>query len=267
GAAKLLAVSSPKRPLIAFDEVRDLVQRYGAHDVSYHEGVVKSTHTPRGGQRPFDINGDRFEHRFVMETPVDGFSHPKVYLSFLRQVCSNGAIGYGRAFRSDISLGKEIGLCIARALDSYDNEEGYAALRQRFASAQTSWASVRECRQATKVLEKVGLASGGRRRHLQQAFHRMSGNLNELYGLANLDALSGKRQRVLPSRCRVYDVINFLSEVATHHTAPAAAQSLQALVGTMISDEYDLEGTAATGTEFADLFLGAEGAAPLASVN
>ena len=75
------------------------------------------------------------------------------------------------------------------------------------------------------------------------------------YGLANLDALSAKRQRVLPSRCRVYDLLNFASEVATHHSTPAGSQSLQAFVGTTVADEFDLEGTASKGSEFADLFV------------
>ena len=255
GQGRLLAVTNPKRPVISYHEVNDLVARFDGRDVTYHDGIVTSTHTPRGGERPFDIRGDRFEHRFMMETPVDGFRHPKIYLSFLRQVCSNGAIGYGRAFRSDVSLGKDIGHCIARALDSYDNDEGYAALRQRFESAQTSWASVRECRGLTKLLEKTGLTSGGDKEHLKRDFHRMSGNLNEMYGLANLDALSQKRQRVLPSRCKVYDLLNFASEVATHHSQPAAAQGLQAFIGTLISDEYDMEGTATGKDEFADLFV------------
>ena len=39
-------------------------------------------------------------------------------------ICSNGAIGYSRAFRSDISLGKNMSHCISRALESYDNGDG-----------------------------------------------------------------------------------------------------------------------------------------------
>ena len=267
GNSRLLAVSSPKRPLITYDEVADLVSRYGGLDVTYSDGLVTSTHTPRGGERPFAIGGDAFAHRFMMETPVDGFSQPKIFLSMLRQVCTNGAIGYARAFRSDVSLGKDIGLCIGRALDSFDNEEGYAALRQRFESAQTSWASVRECRELTKLLEKTRLSSGASDENLQRQFHRMSGNLNQLYGLANLDALSPKRQRVLPSRCRVYDLLNFASEVATHHTTQAGGRALQAFIGTMISDEFDMEGTAAGGEKFVDLFMNTDGVDPKSSVN
>jgi hypothetical protein len=86
----------------------------------------------------------------------------------------------------------------------------------------------------------------------------MTGRLHELYGLANLDALSVKRQRVLPARCRVYDLLNFASEVATHHSTTEGGRSMQAFIGSMISDEFDMEGTAATVTDFAD-FLVADG--------
>ena len=45
----------------------------------------------------------------------------------------------------------------------------------------------------------------------------MTGDLQRIYGMANLDALSVKRQRTLPAACKVYDLLNFASEVATHH--------------------------------------------------
>ena len=255
GNARLLAVTNPNRPVIRHGEVVDLASRHGGMDLVYGDGVVTSTHTPRSGERPFAINGDSFEHRFVMETPVDGFSHPKIYLSFLRTVCTNGMIGYGRAFRSDISLGKDISHCISRALSGFDNGEGYAALRQRFESAQKSWASVRECAELCKSLMKMNDGKSIKADHWLRDFHRMTGNLHTLYGLANLDAISQKRQRVLPAHCRVYDLLNFASEMATHRASPEAGRRLQAFIGSMISDEYDMEGTAQSVTDFADFFV------------
>ena len=41
----------------------------------------------------------------------------------------------------------------------------------------------------------------------------------KLYGLANLDTLSPKRQRTLPVDCKVYDLLNFATEIATHHAS------------------------------------------------
>ena len=219
------------------------------------------------GRSAVPDRGDSFHHRFVLETPVDGFSHPKIYLSLLRQICTNGMVGYARAFRSDISLGKDIAHCIGRALETYDNGEGYAALRQRFESAQASWASVRECLELYKSLIKVKERKDVTSDTLVRDLYRMTGNLNELYGLANLDALSTKRQRILPARCRVYHLLNFASEIATHHSTAEGARTMQAYIGSLISDEYDMEGTAETATEFADLFLQSQTPGPRVSVN
>lgn len=267
GQSRLLAVSSPKRPVIDYDQVHTLIRRYDGRNIHYDAGIITSTHTPRSGDRTFDIGGDQFQHRFVMETPIDGFSHPKLYLSFLRLICSNGAIGYSQAFRSDVSLGKDISHCIARALESYDNGDGYAALRQRFESAQNSWASVRECVQLYKMVMKLGEQCDVQRDDLLRSLYRTTGNLNEIYGLANLDALSIKRQRILPARCRVYDLINFASETATHHATPGGNRTMQAYIGSLISDEYDMEGTAEAVGDFNDFFVESPAPGPRQSLN
>ena len=85
--------------------------------------------------------------------------------------------------------------------------------------------------------------------------YELTGRPQEMYGLANLDALSEKRQKVLPAKCRVYDLLNFVTEIATHHVDHDQALRLQALTGTFLSDDYDLEGSADHVQSFADLFL------------
>lgn len=265
--SRLLAVSHPNRAVIQHAEILGIAGRHGGHSPKYADGIVTTTHTPRLGEQPFLIGGDSFQHRFVLETPVDGFSHPKIYLSLLRQICTNGMIGYAPAFRSDISLGKDIGQCIGRALETYDNGEGYAALRQRFESAQSSWASLRECQNLYKLLIKVKERKNVTSETLIRDFYRLTGNLNELYGLANLNALSSKRQRVLPARCRIYHLLNFASEIATHHSTTEGARAMQAYIGSLISDEYDMEGTAETVGDFADFFVQSDDAGPRSSLN
>ena len=265
--SRLLAVTSLKRPVIRYEEVAELVSKYGGKDVSYRDGLVTSVHAPRGGSREFQIGGDQFRDRFCLETPIDGYGHPKLYLSMLRMVCSNGMVGYTRAFRSDISVGKRMDHCIARALESFDNGDGYAALRQRFESSQTSWASVHECLQFGAVLERIQRESQTTTKGLLGRFRTIAGNMSELYGLANLDALSDKRKRILPSKARVYDLINFASEVATHHALPDGANRMQAYIGTLVADEYDLEGTAKDSPEFDAFFLDDSDAIVRQSVN
>ena len=254
---RLLACSNPKRPLLTFDQASGLLGRFTDADddgtprpPGYHDGVLMSRHTPKSGERPFDIGGDRFHNRFVVEAPVDGFGQPRIFLSLLREVCSNGAIGYARAFHSDIRIGEDAVYTLERALGQFDHDEGFAALRQRFESSQKSWASLHEARTLSRALARVGTGAS----EYQKELDRVCGDLHALYGLANLDTLSVKRQRVLPARCRVYDLINFASEVATHRAPPEARNRLQAYIGTLVSDEFDLEGTADRVPEFADLF-------------
>ena len=88
------------------------------------------------------------------------------------------------------------------------------------------------------------------------ALYTLAGDVNVRYGLSNLEAVSIKRQRLMPVDCTIYDVINFASELATHQAGPAAARALQAHIGSLVSDVYDLEGTAREGRKFEDFFCG-----------
>lgn len=244
----------------------------GARDIkdvpqlSYSKGVVRSIHQPHNASR-VEIAGDMFQNRFVMDTPIDGYGKPSIYLMLLREVCTNSAIGYAACFRSGLSLGKNedsFEFPLVRAFEGYNNEDGFLALQQRWDMAAKSWASLGEINQAYKMLVKIHHRKHVRTvaRKLQSAeigtdgaalmehsplikdFHKMSGDLVHKYGLANLDALGMKRQRTLPAGCKMYELLNFMSEVATHHVDPEGANLLQSVVGNFISAEYDLEGTA-----------------------
>ncbi len=177
-------------------------------------------------------------------------------------------VGYAKTFRSTLALGRgddDVNYSIVRALDGFGNDEGYAALRQRFDAASKSWASVYEANSLYKNLLKLhsrkqigwdgGSASGNdgianlmQNESAEQsltdepdeigspmltAFHRMTGDVSQIYGLANVDALSVKRQRTLPVNCTVYDLLNFVSEVATHHADVQGSRASQAWLGTL----------------------------------
>jgi hypothetical protein len=287
GAGTLLACSSPTKPVVMYDELMDTLERYAGGDIKYHDGIVESTHVPRAGGNTFSISGDAFENRFVMNTPVDGYGQPNIYLSLLRQICENGMIGMAKAFRSTLALGSgsdDVNYSITRALEGFGNDEGFAALRQRFESAASSWASVAESNSLYKLLVKQTANKGigwdgasatpsmnklwqmgssapmGEDKEITgspiiKAFHNMTGDTSRLYGLANLDALSIKRQRTLPVHCKVYDLLNFVSEVATHHSKEGGSRQCQAWLGNTISAEYDMEGTADKMGEFDDFFV------------
>lgn len=294
--SRLLAVSNPGKPLVSFDELQDLLGRYGGQGVTYADGLIESNHQPRNSGGNIDIGGDLFENRFVLSCPIDGYGAPNVYLSMLRQICTNGVIGYAKVFRSSLALGKaedDVAPSLVRVLEGFGNDEGYAALRQRIEASQKSWASVYEATMLSKLIIKLHTGRdvddlGGkaipkgtsiakwyekgrdnfapigdeedavRQAPIFRAYDAMTGNPTQLYGIANVDALSAKRQRTLPVRCTMYDMINFATEVATHYAQPGAARSLQAWVGTTISGEYDMENTRDRFTEFKDFHINAK---------
>jgi hypothetical protein len=293
GKNRLLAVSSPGKPIVRYDDLMDTVTRYGGEGVSYADGIVESTHVPRADSGSFQIAGDEFSNRFLLAAPIDGYGLPNVYLSLLRHVCTNGAVGYAKAFRSSLAIGRgndDVIYSIVRALEGFNNEEGFAALRSRFEMAARSWASVYEAQGLYKHLVRllagrhVGgdgaalVGSGNIARLLQSpdspeqrpasatnldeigsplitAFTRMVGDPASVYGLANLDALSVKRQRSLPTKAKVYDLLNFASEIATHEADEYGARSSQAWLGSLISSEFDLENSCSVFGSFQEFFL------------
>lgn len=258
GKAQMLAVTNPSKPCLEYDAAMSLLGQHGGDEVRYSNGVISSVHVPRSGDLPFDIGGDAFENRFVVDLPIDGWTQPRIHLSMLRQICSNGMVAYSKVFRTDVAVGNDPTHSVARALSGFDNPDGYDAMRQRFEASQRSWASLHECltlhRYLTRASQEGGLPNDDRQ--IFADYRRVVGDLAGLYGMANLNAFSTKRLRILPARCRVYDLLNFATEIATHHANEVGARRLQAFVGTLISEEYDLEGTADQVTEFAD-FLSA----------
>ena len=297
----LLAITNPTKAFVPFERVGDTLAKFNAKKVEYSGGIVRSTHSP-AHMADFQVGGDEFAHEYVMETPIDGFGQPLIYLSLLRQVCSNGAIGYCRAFRTELNIGKggagaenaDVMHSIERALDSFSNEEGYAALRQRFDAATNSWASIAETNRIYKVLDAMGkkamfregenvgqgakmvsafaakraaslnLGSGLRASieegtpttiKIMRAYTGLVGDLCAVYGLTHIDALTRKKMQQLPSYCSMYDLINFATEVATHYCTEKNGRLLQAELGNFLMSEYDLENTRQAKPDFADWFV------------
>jgi hypothetical protein len=245
------AVSNPKSPVVRPESFMEIARKYRGSDVQYARGVVLSTYVPPSGERNMSIGPDMFANRFVVETPLDGYGKPSIYLSLLRQVCSNGNVAYAPAFRNDITLGDDPGYAIGRALESFDSDEGYSAVRQRFQAAQSSPASLWECRKLFQTVRKVDDKGS----LILKAYEKVVGDIYGQYGVANFDAITEKKLRLLPAKCKVYDLLNLASEVATHRSTGTQSMALQAWLGGTISEEYDLEGTSDKKEDFEGVFV------------
>jgi hypothetical protein len=255
GPPVALAVSKPSDRLITIDDVRDLARSHGARQSHYGDGVVSCTFTPRSGEQALAIGGDQFANRFTLDVPIDGYGGSRIHVALLRLICSNGAVGYHKAFCSEVPASKSPRHTLQRAIECFDHADGFAAIRERFLASQSSWASVREAHTLYRQLVKTKVGDPLRKTRAVEDFDRLTGRIQEFYGLTNLDTLPVRRQRLLPVKCRVYDLINFASEVATHAAEPADSRQLQSWIGTTLADEFDLEGTADQAREFADLLL------------
>lgn len=286
--SKLLGAGAVTRPIVEPTKLLELLAQYDGQNLTYNDGVIETMHVPARNSGGFEVLGDAFSERYMLSTPIDGYGSPNFYLSMLRLVCTNGVIGFGKMFKSGLNLGKkgdEIYTTFVRALEGFNNEEGFAALRQRIESATESYASVNETMKLYDLLAKLhgqgllgtdGFHEGSPYLHnlakdrsgddvgspILKAFHRMTGDLSQQYGLANLNALSVKKQQTLPAgECSVYEVINFATEAATHYAQPQAARQLNAFVGSLLCEDYDMEGTKDGNSEYADFLIGSKLAA------
>ena len=250
-----LGVSRPDQPIVTIEDVERLAGEHGATSVGYGGGLMHCTFIPRSGEKTTAIGADQFANRFVLDVPVDGFGTPHIHLALYRLLCSNGLVGYHKAFCSEVPGSRDPRHTLERAIECFDHGDGYAALRDRFLSAQTSWASVREAHTLYRQVAKSEAISGANKTRALESLDRLTGRMHELYGVTNMESLPARRQRLLPVKCRTYDLLNFAGEVATHCAEPAKAGPIQAWIGATLADEFDLEGTAEHVPEFADLFV------------
>lgn len=276
GDSRLLAVSSPDKSFLVYDDMMEVISQYSSDSprIAYHNGVLTSTHQPIVGTNQLSIGGDSFVKQYELHAPIDGYGNPNFFLGVLRQVCSNGAIGLAKAFKTALQLGDAGNLkhVLKRAMEGFMNEEGYAVMHRRFEAAQKSYASLQEQCGLYNLLVSVQNDRRLRESHLTSspsipmgdaenpigrllnAYENMTGRPYEIYRKDPND-MTFKRRRSMPVQCKVYDLINFATEVSTHFVGPEAARRLQGWVGEILSGEYDLEGSYDRFTEFKDMFI------------
>ena len=256
-----LAASTPTKPLVDSDTLNNAIHSLLRNDeecvkdISYANGIVRTIHKMGAF---WEINNDVFKQEFVLDTPIDGYGRPSVYLAVLREVCTNGMISYAPTYRHDITLGKRtdsVDEAIVRAIEAFDNEEGFMTLRNRLRIAQRSMASLNEVHKLREKLKRgfnfdmdlVGLdgeEANPQQRKVVARFDELIGDIATMYDIASIESVTAKKKRVLKMGCTVYDLLNFVSEITTHHMGVIKdANQLHSWVGDMVSHEFDLEET------------------------
>lgn len=259
---RILAVISPEKPTITYEALMNVLSAYTSDQVRYHEGIVTSVHSPTVGSSaykvpcPYDRGPTHeFRNRYMMEVAIDGYGKPVVYPGLERVDDGATLITKGtKTFKQELNVGKGADVvhhALTRALESYNTDEGFAALRNRMQYGRRSWASVYESQAAYKLLVKMistGRITGvsdGESVDTSQAlndFHTLTGDMSEIYGAADMDSLIAKKQRNLPVACTIYDLICFLAGLATYNSANMGHSDLYSLIGSFLGEgSYDLE--------------------------
>src|SRR6185369_7120390 len=213
GPTKRLLAMSPdgKSQTLRYSRIRDMLESKGGQNIAYHDGLITANFNPPSGANEFKLGPDAFTNRLMIQLPVDGYGDPAFFLELLRLMCSNGMVAYTKSFRSTIKTGKDAYFAVNRAIESYDNDSGFASLQARFELAQKSWASVNEVMQLGSLIHGKPSVT-----KYTKEFRNVTGDLCAQYGMTNLEAIPLKKRVLLPTKARMYDLLNFATELATH---------------------------------------------------
>ena len=207
--------------------------------IQYSKGVWEAEFLLDGS---FSIRNDsEYARKIWVHYPVDGVSMPCVYLSVLRQVCSNGMVAMVPGFRTDIEINDESGTHLSRLLRSYNNENGFMALESRLQTAQDTLASVNELLKFENLLT-TQISDQASASQLQTRLEEMAGDPCARYETTSLTNIAMKKRSLLPVACSVNDLFNFCSELTTHHeNIISRVDAFNAALGGMLAQEFDLE--------------------------
>lgn len=182
---------------------------------------------------PSDSHYGTFLH---VKYPVDEVSVPTIALGIIRQVCSNGLVARRKCFETALIVEKNHGTHLRQLLSSFNNRNGFDALRERLQVAQETKASVNEYMAAVNAVRKCITFP-------ESVINRMdavAGMPEETYGQTRLDAIRSRYRKELPVAASVMDLINILTELGTHYQVKNRDYLYTFITG-MLASEFDLE--------------------------
>ena len=208
-------------------------------EIAYRNGVL-TARLNLGEQ--WEVKNDSAYHIHVeCRIPVDGYGRPEMNLATWRQVCENGAVAEAPIFRTKMEIKDNDGSHFARLLKSFANPEGVELLQERMTQAAETKASVGELYALEEVVRKI-VPAGHNQLVLRDRLHEMALNPCVRYGVTELGKIGQKKRSLLPVDCSVSDLLNFASELATHHARIITdAKPLHAYAGTLLARGFDLE--------------------------
>lgn len=208
--------------------------------VEYSDGVLSAM---LDLDDPWDVpNDSTYGMRVRCRVPVDGVGMPDMSLATWRQVCSNGAVAETSLFRTKMEIKDNSGEHFRRLLASFSNPSGVEMLQERMCNAAETKASVGEVVLLEGLIRR-SVANARNQMLLRERLNDVADNPCVRYGVTDLANIGQKKRPLLPVGCSVADLLNFASELGTHHSDLLKPEStLQSFSGTLLSKGFDLEG-------------------------
>ena len=209
-------------------------------DVEYGDGVLSAM---LDLDDPWDVpNDSTYGMRVRCRVPVDGVGMPDMSLATWRQGCSNGAVAETSLFRTKMEIKDNSGEHFRRLLASFSNPSGVEMLQERMCNAAETKASVGEVVLLEGLIRR-SVANARNQMLLRERLNDVADNPCVRYGVTDLANIGQKKRPLLPVGCSVADLLNFASELGTHHSDLLKSDStLQSFSGTLLSKGFDLEG-------------------------
>jgi hypothetical protein len=272
---KLLGLSSVNKNVIDSDTVKSVIGMKKPWNIRYGNGVVELIFNANINDKVY--GGEDFGFTYSISIPIDGYGNASSNVGWLRFICSNGAIAISTVLRNIISvpnakknniIGANMSTHLLRYVENFNDSDGFEVLKQRLESSVTTPASIDEIRKAVKVIDRTGAFKSGNEEKgtdgtllpttiAHETIKTLADNVNmTYYGLSSYDEVSEKKRKLLPTKMTTHDLMNFMSEYGTHKLNNADDKRVvDAFLGELIANEYDLEGTLSTNEQPADLFL------------
>jgi hypothetical protein len=206
---------------------------------NYHDGVITGRFDLG---EAWDIPGDsKYGVHINTEVPVDGMGTPATTLATWRQVCSNGAVAEAPMFRTKMEIKDNGGDHFRRLLKSFSNPRGIEMLHERLVAANGTKASVDEVFQAESFIRRQ-IRDSRHQMLLCERLQDVAENPCVRYGVTDLGAIGERRRGLLPTGASVADVMNFISELNTHHGMLLRNRTAaNGVIGEFFARSFDLE--------------------------
>ena len=206
---------------------------------------------------PWDVPNDSTYHvRVRCRVPVDGVGMPDMSLATWRQICSNGAVAEAPLFRTKMEIKDNSGEHFRRLLASFSNPAGVEMLQERMCTAAGTKASVGEVVLLDGLIRR-SVANTRNQMLLRERLNEIADNPCVRYGVTDLTNIGQKKRPLLPVGCSVADLLNFASELASHHAELLKPEStLHSFAGTVLSKDFDLEDLYPNAVRTSNFYLG-----------